>query len=447
MKITFCGAAGEVTGSCHLLEAGGKKILIDCGMFQGSQYADERNHEKFPFDASQLDAVLVTHAHIDHTGRLPRLVTDGYTGPIYATAPTLGLMPAMLEDTYHIMMENEKRLGHPLVYSESDFKHVEALGQVAEYGRPIKIGNVTVTFHDAGHILGSSFIEIVADGKRIVFSGDLGNSKAPLICDTENLMPNLDALIMESTYGNRMHDAEGEREEIIAAAIKESVARGGALVIPSFAIERTQALLFLINNLIEKKEIPKVTIYLDSPLAIKATRIYKESSRFYDEEAKNVFLKDNDLFDFPGLVKSENTQQSKSINNAPNPKVVIAGSGMMNGGRVLHHLVRYLPDPKSTIMIVGYQAHGTLGRQLFEGAKSVHIYRETVEVKATIKSIGAFSAHADQGKMMEWVKRAMPKKVILIHGEDDSRKVLTQKLADDLHIPAFMPKKGETIEI
>ncbi len=447
MKITFCGAAGEVTGSCHLIEAAGKKILVDCGMFQGSQYADERNHEKLPFAASELDAVLVTHAHIDHTGRLPRLITDGYTGPIYATAPTLGLIPIMLEDTYHIMMENEKRLGHPLVYSESDFKHVAALGQTATYGYPIKIGAVTVTFHDAGHILGSSFIEIVADGKRVVFSGDLGNSKAPLIRDTENLMTNLDALIMESTYGNRVHESEGEREDIIAKAITESVARGGALVIPSFAIERTQALLFLINNLIEKKEIPKVKIYLDSPLAIKATRIYKENSRFYDEEAKSVFLKDNDLFDFPGLIVSESTQQSKSINSAPNPKVVIAGSGMMNGGRILHHLAQYLPDSKSTIMIVGYQAHGTLGRQLFEHAKSVHIYRQTIEVKAKITSIGAFSAHADQAKMMEWVKRAMPKKVILIHGEDDSRTVLVKKLDDDLHIPAVMPKKGETIEI
>lgn len=447
MNITFYGAAGEVTGSCHLLEIGGKKILVDCGMFQGSQYADERNHEKFPFDVHTLDAVLLTHAHIDHSGRLPRLVTEGYTGPIYATAPTLGLLPAMLEDTYHIMTENEKRLGHPLVYSESDFKHVETLGQVVTYGKPISIGSVSVVFHDAGHILGSSFVEITGEGKRVVFSGDVGNADAPLIRDTESLMSGIDVLVMESTYGDRMHEKEGERADIIVKAIKETVGRGGALVIPTFAIERTQALLFLLNNLVEQKEIPRVPIYLDSPLAIKATRIYKESSRFYDEEAKAIYLKDGDLFDFPGLIKSETTDQSKAINAAPNPKVVIAGSGMMNGGRILHHLIRYLPDPNSTIMIVGYQAQGTLGRKLFDGAHAVKIYRDMVEVKASVKAIGAFSAHADQGKLVDWVKRAMPKKVILVHGEDTAREALHRQFERDFRIQTLMPKKGERIEV
>ncbi len=448
MKITFFGAAQEVTGSCHLVETATTKILVDCGMMQGSRFADERNHEPLPFDAKTIDAVVITHAHVDHVGRLPKLLAAGFQGTIYATFPTRSLIKPILQDAYHVMKETEKRLGHPRLYEEPEIQKVMAATEAVEYHAPLTIGDCTIIFRDAGHILGSSFIEIASDGKCVVFSGDVGNVHAPIVCDTEALPAGLDVLVMESTYGDRVHEGVDERQDILITMIKETIARGGTLLVPAFAIERTQDLLYFLNNLSAAGQIPRIPIYLDSPLAIHATAVYREGVKYYDAEARKIYESgDKDLFDFPGLTKTETTDESKAINDVKGSKVIIAGAGMMNGGRILHHLMRYLPDPLSTVMIVGYQAVGTLGRKLYDGAREVRIYHQTIPVHAKVKAIGAFSAHADQAKLLHWAAAAAPKRVALIHGEPDAQEALQKKLEQDYKIPTIVPARSQSIDV
>lgn len=449
MKISFFGAAQEVTGSCFLLESGQTKILIDCGLFQGSGEADQKNHAAFGFDPKQVSAVLITHGHLDHTGRIPKLTREGFQGKIFGTAPTTEIAQLIWDDTLHLMEYNFAKGGPEPVYSEQDIKAASRLLIGTTYGKPVEVApGIRATWHDAGHILGSSFIEIEAEGKRLVFSGDLGNSDVPILRDLEKL-PQIDLLLMESTYGAHIHEDPKTRVEELRTIITKTVKERGVLMIPAFAIERIQEILYEISGLVRDDKIPHVPIYLDSPLAIKVTGVFKKYRDYYDPEAVKRLSMGDDFFEFPGLQATPRGEDSRMINDIPAPKVIIAGAGMMTGGRILHHLRRYLRSRSSTLLIVGYQARGTLGRKLLDGISPVNIYGEQVDVKAKIIKIGGYSAHADRGRLVSWIAGAatVPKRIVLIHGETDSQEVLTHDIHDKFSIQAETPGFGEQIEL
>ncbi len=450
MKISFYGAAREVTGSCSLVETtGGTRILVDCGMFQGCNLCGDKNHADFPFDPASIKAVFITHAHLDHTGRLPKLVKGGFRGKIYATPPTIRLAGLVLLDAFHIMRDDFKKEGIPMLYAEEDVEKVSKLFAPVDYSRDVTVGDLKGRPRDAGHIFGSAFWELrEKSGKSVAFSGDLGNRGSRILKPTAQLAA-VDLLIVESTYGNRLHEDESTRETKLREAVTHTMEGKGVLVIPSFAIDRTQQILFELNDLSEHGLLPDVPVYLDSPMAIKATEVVKDYPQYYNKEAEALAASGVDIFSIPRLTLTRTREESKLINDIPKPKVIIAGSGMMNGGRILHHLVRYLGDPHSTVLIVGYQSQGTLGRDLHEGKKTVHVMREQVHVKARIISIGAYSAHADQAKIVEWVDtaEAKPKRILVTHGEEDAAVALVTRFKQHLKIPAEAPHFGDTIEV
>lgn len=419
MKITFVGAAGCVTGSGSFVETEKARFLVDCGMFQGSPALEARNTEAFPFDPKILSHVFVTHAHLDHVGRLPLLVKQGYTGFIYATKPTVELAKLILDDAYEIMHYDHVRHNKPLLYTEEDIATTMAQFKGVEYDTEQTFPEgLSATFHDAGHIFGSAFIEFHADGKKFVFSGDVGNVNVPILRDTASLPEGLDLLVCESTYGDRFHENKVSRQQLIENMIADGIKRGGVTMIPSFSLERTQELIYELNDLIDRQgKLPKVPIFLDSPLAIDALKVYRKYPQYYDEEAARYLQEGDDMFIFAGLTPTYSRQESMKINNTPGTKVVIAGSGMMNGGRIVHHALRYLPDPKSTLLIIGYQSEGTPGREIQDGARHVTILGERVEVNCFVQSVGALSAHGDQHKLVSWISAAKPKQVIFNHGE------------------------------
>lgn len=448
MKITFYGACQMVTGSCYLLEHNSTRILIDCGMIQGEQFADNKNYDPFPFDPKDIGYVLITHAHIDHCGRIPRLVRLGFTGSIISTHATLDFAELMLSDSANVLNADAQTNDYPPLYTIDDVTAAVKLFQGVEYHQSIAVGDLTVTFFDAGHILGSSFIRITDGQKTIVFSGDLGNSPVPLLHDLESL-PETDYLVMESTYGNRVHEPGRERALLLRSAIYETVTMGGVLMIPAFALERTQEILYELRQLVENKDIPSVPIYIDSPLAIKATRLYRVYDHLFDKEATYLIKSGKDLFQFKGIKMTETRGQSKNVNTAQSPKVIIAGSGMMQGGRIRHHLKRYLSDFKNQLLIVGYQVEGSLGRQLLEGAKEVVIDEETIPVHAKVRAIGAYSAHADRPKVLAWVTPQAKhiQQVWLTHGEVEQATSLAGRLQSDLKLQASVPEYGQVVEL
>ncbi|MBI2990217.1 MAG: MBL fold metallo-hydrolase [Candidatus Magasanikbacteria bacterium] len=447
MKLSFYGAAHEVTGSCYLLETNGKKILVDCGMFQGSDFNAGKNHDAFPFDPSSIDCVLVTHAHLDHTGRIPRLIHDGFKGKIYMTKATLELARIVWEDALNIMLSDREEFQLPVLYDMGDIETASEHGEGVSYGATVNVGqDISAVFKDAGHIFGSAFIEIFSEGKTIAFSGDIGNKDAPILRETEAL-GSIDILLCESTYGARNHESVEERDHLLLELIREGCKKGGTIMMPAFSIERTQEILYRLDRLSEEeKTLPKIPIFLDSPMAINALSVYKKYPEYYDEEACKKYMKGNDFFDFPQLKITATVDASKHINSVKGPKMVIAGAGMMNGGRILHHALRYLPDPHSTLIIVGYQAYGTLGRRLYEGADTVNIFGKKIKVACTIKAIGALSAHADQEKLLSWIASAgkRPGKVYCVHGEAESATAFAHKLRDVFGITALVPEYGET---
>src|SRR3989344_153587 len=446
MKISFYGAAEEVTGSCFLLETKSRKILVDCGMFQGSDFNEAKNSDDFLFDPKSLDAVLVTHAHLDHIGRIPKLVQEGYNGPIYMTKATVELALLIWEDAYKIMEYNNKKFQAPILYSEEDINKAHKLCKGVNYYEKVDIGDVKALWKDAGHIFGASFIEVEADGKMIVFSGDIGNNNVPILRETDQI-GKADVLLCESTYGGRDHETHKESVELVMKLIKEGYDRGGVIMIPAFSLERTQEFLYDLSQ--REDELPNLPIFLDSPLAIKALPVYRKYSEYYDREARVISEAGGDFFLFDKLEITSTPDQSKKINDAPMPKMIIAGSGMMNGGRILHHAFRYLSDPNSTLIIIGYQAEGTLGRKLYEGEKKVKIFNKEVEVKCAIKAIGCLSAHGDRSKMLSWVRGAqkIPEKVFCVHGEKSSAVSLAHAMQDEFGIDTIIPKFAETVEI
>lgn len=449
MHISFHGATREVTGSCYLLETARTRVLLDCGMFQGGAFCEAKNSEAFAFDPSTIDAVIVTHAHLDHTGRLPKLVKEGFRGRIYLTPPTGKLAEIVLEDAVQIMRDDLRREYRPMVYEEEDVTKTIGLFRGVDYAHRVKIGDLSFRFRDAGHIFGSAFVEITeSGGTRATFSGDLGNEHVPIIRETAQLAET-DVLVMESTYGNRIHEEESTRGQRLKEAVRRTIEQHGVLLVPAFAIERTQQLLYELNELIERGEMERIDTYLDSPMAIKTTEVIKEYPQYYDPAAFRRVSAGDDLFDFSGLHISPSRDTSKEINTAPFPKMIIAGSGMMNGGRILHHLVRYLSNPRCTLLIIGYQAQGTLGHQLYRGDKRVHVLGERVEVKARVESIGAYSAHADQNKLVEWVETAAkrPDRIYCTHGEEGASAALATRLTDELGVHADVPRLGDRIEL
>ena len=448
IKLIFYGGTGSPTGSNFMITDGVTRILVDCGLFQGKRVGEDSNRKDFSYDPSAVDALFVTHAHIDHIGRIPKLVRDGFKGSIYSTPPTHDIADRMLEDTMGVLGREAREDKLPPLYEKKDLQKAMGLWKGISYHQEITVGDFRVRLREAGHILGSSLVEFIYNGKRIVFSGDLGNSPTPLLKDTESLK-GTDYLVVESVYGDRNHEDRDTRKYVLEDIIEETIKRGGALMIPAFSLERTQELLYELNDLVEHGKIPEVPVFIDSPLAIDVTKIYKKYKDYFNKDARKIIKDGDDIFNFKGLKFTYKTEESKAIRNTPNPKIIIAGSGMSNGGRIIHHEKQYLSDPKSTLLIVGYQVPGSLGRELQDGAKSVTILDEKILVRATVKTIHGYSAHKDSDAIVNAIAEAGDtlKKVFVVLGEPKSSLFLVQRIRDYLGISAVAPESEEVIEI
>lgn len=443
MQISFHGGAREVTGACYLLKTEHANILIDCGLFQGCDECADLNFRDFQFKAGEIDALFVTHAHIDHVGRIPKLVGKGFRGTIFSTAPTKDLAILLLRDSLSLAARDKEKL-----FEEKDMEQAFLQWHTLRYHEPIHLGGADIMLRDAGHILGSSFVEIRAEGKKILFTGDLGNTPSLLLPPPETVR-DADYLVIESTYGGKTHEDSDTRVVKLERAVEDVAMRGGALMIPAFATERTQDILHLLNELLLYKRIPEIPVFVDSPLAIRVTEVFERYPEFYKEEIKELFLKHPKLFKFKKLQFTESVEDSKSINNVPGPKVIIAGSGMMNGGRILHHARRYLSDDKSILLVAGFQAAGSLGRRLVDGEAMVKILGEDIPVHAEIRKINGFSAHADNPQLYNFVyeSRNTLKRVFVAQGEEARAMHFMQEIRDRLGIHAEAPMLGDEFEI
>jgi metallo-beta-lactamase family protein len=447
MKLSFHGATEEVTGSCFLLETAAGNVLIDCGMKQGERMCMLRTLDPFSFDVHKIVAVVVTHAHFDHTGRLPELIAQGYTGPIYMTPPTKALADIILEDSLGIMAENAERCGDPLPYTKVHKDAVFAQTQGMNYHTAFEpVPGVSVMFHDAGHILGSAFVSVDVEGKRLVFSGDLGNNDVPILPDTEPLH-RADVVVCESTYGDRDHEPMSLRSEKLRAFATKVLARKGTLLIPAFSVERTQELLYELELLVSEGKLPKVPVYLDSPLAIRATSVYRHFSQYL--KVDHPLLARGDFFSFPGLHETLSAEESKKINDDRGAKIIIAGNGMMTGGRILHHLLRYLNDEHTGLLIIGFQAPGTLGRKILNKSPHVHIFGQEIIVRAEIAVIESFSAHGDRAKIARWLhpEEGSVQKIFLVHGEDATKMSFASYLHASTSAEVIIPRLHQVFEV
>ena len=474
MKITFLGAAKTVTGSNFLVEAAGKKFLVDCGMYQGKASQELENSDPFLYNVDEIDFVLLTHAHIDHSGRIPKLYNEGYRKPIYATKATCDLCSIMLPDSGHIQeteieWKNRKRKREgkpdlpPLYTAEDAYKCLELFNPI-DYDDIVDITDeISVRFNDAGHMLGSSIIEIWAteNGKttKAVFTGDLGNNDLPLL-DAPTMISNADYLIMESTYGNRLHIRNDDKAEMFLNIVSETLDNGGTVVIPSFAVGRTQEILYEIDRLKQEKgqdpefakkykTIMNVPVYVDSPLAISATEIFKKNTNLFEDEIQEKIKSGDNPLEFPGLQFTKTAEESKALNESTDPCIIISASGMCDVGRIKHHLKHNLWNPKSTILFVGYQAPGTLGRTIVEGAKKVKIFGEEIAVNARIEYIEGYSGHADQEWLLNFVYSFtnQPKHIFLVHGEPEGQEVLKQKIEENPGTKVKIPEFGQSFEL
>src|SRR3990170_6953059 len=447
MRLSFYGACREVTGSNILLETSGQKIIIECGFFQGGRNSEERNFSPFIFNPASCNAAIVGHAHLDHTGRLPKLVKDGFSGQIFTTAPTKDLAQLVLEDAQKLMEEEAERNGHNPLYLKADVaKTIEKFTTIS-YGERVEITkNVYLTFLNAGHILGSAISIIEAEGVKIAYTSDLGNKPA-LLLDPPHYVSNADYVICESTYGGRIHEDVTKRQLLLSEIINNTIAQNGVLLIPSFAIERTQELLHDIDHFCTVFGCAKPLFFLDSPLAEKVTGVFAKYPNFLSKKLQTEHA-DNDFFGHKYIKFTQSVEESKRIESAPNPKIIIAGSGMMNGGRILHHAKRYLSSSKNSLLIVGYQAKGTLGRRLLDKEPQVTIFGKNIPVKAKTRAIGSYSAHADSPQIIEWISKVSNvKKVFLVHGEGDQATTLSKLLREKLNLDAQIPQMGESYEL
>lgn len=449
LKLTFCSGAGAVTGANFLLETlDGKKILIDCGMEQGTSEADETNWSPFPYNPSEIDILFITHAHIDHIGRIPKLVSEGFKGRIISIDATRDLAGPMLEDTCSILShyddENIKKM-----YTHQVVAQALEMWEGVKYHQDINLDHgFKCRFYDSGHILGSGMLYMEYGSKKFLFTGDLGNSPSPLLADTE-IVKEIDYLLIESVYGDRNHEDRNIRKKRLEQVIEDNYKRGGVLVLPTFSLERAQELLFEIDDLVENQRVPQMPVFLDSPLAIRLTKVYRKYMNYFNADAQKRMQDDDDIFSFPGLKVTLETEESKSILHAPNPKIIIAGSGMSNGGRVLHHEANYLPDPNNTILLTGFQSLGTLGRSIIEGAKEIRINGQTIPVRAIIERIDGYSGHKDSEHLVEFVSNMTDslEKVFVCMGEPKSATFLAQRLRDYLGVYAQTPMMGDEVTL
>ncbi|MEW6723213.1 MAG: MBL fold metallo-hydrolase [Candidatus Micrarchaeota archaeon] len=459
MRLTFYGAAGMVTGSCHLLEAAGKRILVDCGMFQGPKEVNRLNYRGFPFDPKKLSCLILTHAHIDHCGLIPKLVRSGFRGSIYATPPTVDLAKIMLEDSASVNkeeteQENRRRLREGLpprkpLYTHDDVKHSLHFFHKLGYGRAHQISDkVRFRFRNAGHILGSAVIEVSAEehGKRsrVVFSGDLGQGGTPIVEDPDAI-EEADYVIVESTYGSRQRGHVSTRQHLLQKEVQDTFRRGGMLMIPSFAVERTQEIIYYLHRMERDGTMPYENVFLDSPLAIEATRVFNSHMDHFSPALRKEFKAP---FTFKKLKFLKTIEDSQTLNDYKKPCIVIAGNGMCSAGRIKFHLKHHLWDNRNTLLFIGYQAEGTLGRIILDGAKRVHLMGMEVAVKARISHIDAFSSHIEAEGVVRWLSsiRKKPKKVFLVHGEEESARQLEARLRRAGH-RTHIPRIGESVEL
>jgi len=460
MKLGFLGAARQVTGSSYFIETDGLRVLVDCGLYQERSLLG-RNWDPFPVAPEDLDFLLLTHAHLDHSGLIPRLVAEGFSGTILTTAATADILSIALMDAAGIQEEDAaykrrrhskegRTVDHPVIplYTTEDVQATMPLVEEVAYDEPFDLGrSASVRFLDAGHILGSAMVELtLRDGAKtrtLVFSGDIGQWDMPFVCDP-SLIGKADYIIMESTYGDREHEDRGRIGEMLGQTIRETAAAGGNVVIPTFAIERAQDLMFHLSRLVYNKAIPPLPVYLDSPMAREVTQAFERHDEFYDEEARRLVASGRSPFRFPGLTIVRTTEQSKAINSARGPVVIMAGSGMVTGGRVKHHVARNIGRPESTILFVGYQARDTLGRQILEGAQEIRILGQTLPVRAKVAKINGFSAHADCHGLSRWLDgfKSPPKRLFVTHGDADVAANLAERVRKErswtVEVPEYL---------
>ena len=474
MKVTFLGATKTVTGSNFLVEGAGRKFLVDCGLYQGSDKEELKNAEPFPFDVNEIDFMLLTHAHIDHSGRIPKLYKDGYRNPIYTTNATCDLCAIMLPDSGHIQeteaeWKNRKRIRRgelpidPIYDAETAAKCLE-LFKGEPYDQIIELDdNIHIRFNDAGHMLGSSTIEIWikenGENKKIVFSGDIGNNDIPLLSEP-TMIEDADFLVMESTYGNRKHIRNDNKAELFIDIVTDTLKKGGIVVIPSFAVGRTQEILYELNKIkdsnldtpeFEKKYeiLMRTPVYVDSPLAISATEVFKENMNLFDEETQELIKRGDNPLEFNGLQFTKTVEESKALNESNESSIIISASGMCEVGRIKHHLKHTIWNPKNTILFVGYQAQGTLGRKIVDGAKTIKLFGEEIAVNARIEYIEGYSGHADQDGLLNFVYSFIkkPEHIFLVHGEEEGQKVLRDLIHETTDLPVTIPGYGETYDL
>lgn len=474
MKVTFCGATKTVTGSNFLVEGAGKKFLVDCGLYQGGAKDEIKNEEPFPYDINEIDFMLLTHAHIDHSGRIPKLYKEGYRNQIYATNATCDLCAIMLPDSGHIQeteteWKNRKRIRRgeeelvPIYDAETAAKSLE-LFKGEPYNQIIELDDdIHVRFNDAGHMLGSSTIEIWirenGENKKIVFSGDLGNNDIPLLAEP-TMIQDADFLVMESTYGNRLHIKNESKAETFINIVTDTIKNGGTVVIPSFAVGRTQEILYELNKIKDSEDdspeferkyrlLMNTPVYVDSPLAISATEVFKENMDLFDKETQELIRRGDNPLEFPGLKFTQTVEESKALNESNESAIIISASGMCEVGRIKHHLKHNIWNPKNTILFVGYQAPGTLGRKIVDGAKTVKIFGEEVAVNARVEYIEGYSGHADQAGLLHFVNSFVkkPNHIFLVHGEEESQKVLRDKINENFDLPVSIPDYCESFDL
>lgn len=445
----FHGGAGRVTGSNFLLDTGEGKFLVDCGLFQGKHSCEEENWKPFPYNPADISYLIITHAHIDHIGRIPKLVREGFRGRIISTEATYALAEPMLLDSVELLESEATRHNHKPLYGATDVATAMKYWEGVPYHKILELTDgFTLELYDAGHILGSALVRISRAGRAIVFTGDLGGGNSPLLSPVEYPL-GATYLVMESVYGDTVRREDENRREQLEDIIEDTVARGGTLLIPAFSTERTQDLLFEIRALMVEKRIPPIPVYLDSPLAQKITTAFLMHPEYFAEALRERIKKGEQVFSFPELHYTESVQTSRAIWKATGPKIILAGSGMSNGGRVLYHEKALLPDKNSTLLIVGYQAAGSIGRRFVEGAREIQLLGEKISVRAKISSLYGYSAHMDGEELVEFVNKIARslKEAYVVMGEPHAAAILTQRLRDYLGVKAVAPEAGEKVTL